>query len=52
MVDDYENRKAQLFTQLGEKGFNVVEYWNNSDPKSYVSIVPTSGITGEVGGVG
>ena len=32
---------------LTEKGFNTALYWKNEDIKRYVSIVPTSGVTGE-----
>lgn len=36
-----------MITQLAEKGFNVAMYWENEDPKTYVSVVPTSGFSGE-----
>ena len=32
---------------LTEKGFNTVLYWENPNIRQYVSIVPTSGYTGE-----
>lgn len=32
---------------LTEKGFNTSLYWENTNIKKYVSIIPTSGITGE-----
>jgi translation initiation factor 5B len=32
---------------LTENGFNTALYWENPDIKRYVSIVPTSGVTGE-----
>ncbi|CAD8169001.1 unnamed protein product [Paramecium octaurelia] len=44
---DYETKRQQVITQLAEKGFNVAFYWENEDPKTYISVVPTSGFTGE-----
>ncbi|CAD8106174.1 unnamed protein product [Paramecium primaurelia] len=44
---DYETKRQQVVTQLAEKGFNVAFYWENEDPKTYISVVPTSGVTGE-----
>lgn len=32
---------------MAEKGFNVAFFWENEDPKTYISVVPTSGVTGE-----
>jgi translation initiation factor IF-2 len=32
---------------LTEKGFNTTLYWDNENIRKYVSIVPTSGFTGE-----
>lgn len=29
------------------QGLNVSLYWKNSDPRKYVNVVPTSGITGK-----
>jgi len=34
-------------TKLAEIGFNTALYWENNDIKTYVSFIPTSGITGE-----
>ncbi len=28
------------------QGLNVALYWKNTDPRKYVNVVPTSGITG------
>lgn len=33
--------------QLNEQGMNVALYWRNKDPRSFISIVPTSAHTGE-----
>ncbi len=34
-------------TELAEKGFNTELYWLNDSVRDYVSLVPTSGVTGE-----
>ena len=33
--------------ELNKKGYNAELYWDNEDPSQYISLVPTSGITGE-----
>lgn len=33
--------------QFAEEGFNVCPYWENTNPDEYVSLCPTSAITGE-----
>lgn len=32
---------------MAEKGFNTVLYWDNDNVKDYVSLIPTSGVSGE-----
>ena len=32
---------------MAEKGFNTSLYWENTDTRTYVSLIPTSGVTGE-----
>lgn len=32
---------------MAELGFNSAHYWENDDPRTVVSVIPTSGITGE-----
>jgi translation initiation factor 5B len=44
---EFESRVAQVSLQLNEQGLNVALYWRNKDPRSFISIVPTSAITGE-----
>lgn len=44
---DFENKYKQTLLQLNQKGYNVAMYWENKDPSSYFSVVPTSGVTGE-----
>uniref|UniRef100_A0A7S3JYZ7 Eukaryotic translation initiation factor 5B n=1 Tax=Aureoumbra lagunensis TaxID=44058 RepID=A0A7S3JYZ7_9STRA len=44
---EFQQRFEQCSVELNEQGLNVSLYWENTDPKTYVSIVPTSAITGE-----
>ncbi|KAL4860126.1 Eukaryotic translation initiation factor 5B [Chlorella vulgaris] len=44
---EFEDRYNQVALQLNEQGLNVALYWKNRDPRSFISIVPTSAITGE-----
>lgn len=44
---EFEAKKASAFTELNEQSLNVALYWENDDPGSTVSVVPTSAITGE-----
>lgn len=37
----------KTITELNEQQFNVALYWEGKNPKEYVPIVPTSGVTGE-----
>ena len=46
-LDEFEQKKANAFTELNEQSLNVALYWDNDDPGSTVSVVPTSAITGE-----
>ncbi len=46
-VREFNDRAAQVRMELMEKGLNSELYWNNDDPKSTVSLVPTSAHTGE-----
>ena len=45
--NEFKKRLDGIITELAEKGFNAALYWENPDVSSYVSLVPTSGITGE-----
>jgi len=47
VIDEYEMRRNQAFLQFNENGLNIVEYWKNEDPKTFISAVPTSAMTGE-----
>lgn len=45
--DEFQQRLGNVKLQLNERGLNVALYWENEDPRSCVSIVPTSALTGE-----
>lgn len=45
--EEFERRVRETKLELAEIGFNTELYWENSDARKYVSIVPTSAITGE-----
>lgn len=45
--DEFQQRFDNVKLQLNERGLNVALYWENEDPRSTVSIVPTSALTGE-----
>jgi len=36
-----------VILEFAEEGFNVCPYWENTNTDEYVSLVPTSAITGE-----
>ena len=44
---EFENRAASVLLALAEQGLNAQLYYRNKDFKEYVSLVPTSAITGE-----
>ena len=44
---EFKKRYDDAVLALNTEGMNVALYWENPDIKSYVSIVPTSAITGE-----
>ncbi|XP_011629155.1 eukaryotic translation initiation factor 5B [Amborella trichopoda] len=45
--NEFETRLSQIITQLKEQGLNSELYYRNKEIRKYVSIVPTSAITGE-----
>ncbi|CRG93650.1 translation initiation factor IF-2, putative [Plasmodium gallinaceum] len=45
--DEFYDRLRQILNQLAEQGLNCQLYWENTNPRKTVSIVPTSAITGE-----
>jgi len=45
--NDFEKRYKNILLQLNSHGLNCALWWENSDFRSTVSIVPTSAVTGE-----
>lgn len=44
---EFRDRLNKTILAFAEEGINACLYWENEDPNSYVSLVPTSAITGE-----
>lgn len=44
---EFKRRTNEVIVQFAEQGLNAALFYDNPDPKSYVSLVPTSAITGE-----
>lgn len=44
---EYEQRVNSTITQFAEQGLNAVLYYKNKDFRKYVSLVPTSAVSGE-----
>lgn len=44
---EFEDRWARVNLQLAENGINSALYYENKDPRQYVSVIPTSAHTGE-----
>ena len=45
--DEFDTRLKQVIAEFAEKcELNVVPFWDNDDPATYVSICPTSAHTG------
>lgn len=45
--NEFEHRLSQIITELKEQGLNSELYYRNKEVRKYVSIVPTSAISGE-----
>lgn len=45
--NEFKTRSQNVILQFAEQGLNAALFYDNPDPKSYVSLVPTSAITGE-----
>ena len=46
--DEFDMRLKQIISEFAEKSLlNVVPFWENEDPATYVSICPTSAHTGQ-----
>ncbi|KAK0158479.1 hypothetical protein PV328_009476 [Microctonus aethiopoides] len=44
---EFEKRSKDVILEFAEQGLNAALFYENPDPRSYVSLVPTSAITGE-----
>eukprot|EP00919_Chromeraceae_sp_WS-2016_P032584 GHVR01076928.1.p1 GENE.GHVR01076928.1~~GHVR01076928.1.p1 ORF type:complete len:765 (+),score=215.51 GHVR01076928.1:809-3103(+) len=45
--NEFEKRYTEIQVSLREQGLNVELYWDNLDFRKYISVVPTSAMTGE-----
>ncbi|XP_020800004.1 eukaryotic translation initiation factor 5B [Drosophila serrata] len=44
---EFQQRTKEVTLQFAEQGLNAALFYENPDPKTYISLVPTSAITGE-----
>lgn len=44
---EFEKRSEEVILAFAEQGLNAALFYKNPDPRTYVSLVPTSAITGE-----
>ena len=44
---EFEHRSAAVLLALAEQGLNAQLYYRNKDFREYISLIPTSAITGE-----
>lgn len=44
---EFEKRTKEIIVQFAEQGMNAALFYDNPDPRTYISMVPTSAITGE-----
>lgn len=44
---EFDKRVKEVIVQFAEQGMNAAVYYDNPDPRTYISMVPTSAITGE-----
>ena len=44
---EFEKRTKEVIVQFAEQSLNAAIFYENPDPRSYVSLVPTSAITGK-----
>ncbi|XP_069194728.1 eukaryotic translation initiation factor 5B isoform X2 [Procambarus clarkii] len=45
--NDFDHRTREIIQALNVQGLNAALFWENPDPRSYVSLVPTSAISGD-----
>lgn len=43
---EFEERSKDIIVQFANQGLNAAVYYENPNPREYVSLVPTSAITG------
>lgn len=46
-MQEFNKRTKEIIVQFAEQGLNAALFYENPDPRTYVSVVPTSAITGE-----
>lgn len=44
---EFKERLNKTILEFNEQGLNAALYWENPDPKEYISLCPTSAVTGE-----
>lgn len=44
---EFEKRTQEVILQFAEQGMNAALFYDNPDPRTYISMVPSSAITGE-----
>lgn len=44
---EFDKRVKEVVLQFAEQGMNAALFYDNPDPRTYISMVPTSAITGE-----
>ncbi|XP_017127411.1 eukaryotic translation initiation factor 5B [Drosophila elegans] len=44
---EFQQRTKKVILEFAEQGLNAALFYENTDPKTYISLVPTSAITGE-----
>ncbi|CRK90369.1 CLUMA_CG004012, isoform A, partial [Clunio marinus] len=44
---EFDKRVKEVIVQFAEQGMNAALFYDNPDPRSYISMVPTSAISGE-----
>ena len=46
-IENFQNKMSQIIAEIAMQGLNAVPYYKNTDFKKYISICPTSAMTGE-----
>jgi len=45
--NEFQKRLSEVVVQFNEQGMNAALFYDNPDPRTYISLVPTSAISGE-----